>query len=52
MTESADLTDPQTPASEQQLTELRALAGGEDIPDGMLASEAAQRIVELKSAAE
>jgi hypothetical protein len=52
MTESVDPTDPQTPASEEQLAELRALAGDEDIPNGMLASEAAQRIVELKSAAE
>ncbi|MEP6852915.1 MAG: hypothetical protein ABJA87_09695 [bacterium] len=37
-------------ASEEQLQELRSLAGDEDIPDGMRASEAAQRIVELRSA--
>ena len=51
MTEADDSNGPEAPATDAQLEQLRALAGtAEDIPDGMLASEAAQRIVELKSA--
>lgn len=39
-------------ATPEQLEELRALAGaaGEEVPDGMRAAEAAQRIEELRSA--
>ena len=38
-------------ATPEQMKELRSLAGpDEDIPEGMRASEAAQRIVELRSA--
>jgi len=38
-------------ATPEQLDELRSLTGpGEDLPDGMRAHEAAQRIVELRSA--
>lgn len=38
-------------ATPEQMAELRELAGsaGEDVPDGMRAAEAAQRIVELRS---
>jgi hypothetical protein len=49
------MTTPQDqrPATPEQLQELRALASatGEEIPDGMLAVEAEQRLVELKAAA-
>ena len=38
-------------ASPEQIDELRSLAGpDEEIPDGMRASEAQQRITELRSA--
>ena len=38
-------------ATPEQMEELRSLAGpDEDIPEGMRASEAKQRIVELRSA--
>lgn len=38
-------------ATPEQMDELRSLAGpDEDIPDGMRAAEAAQRIVELRAA--
>ncbi len=38
-------------ATPKQMDELRSLVGpGEDVPDGMRAHEAAQRIVELRSA--
>lgn len=46
-----DPTGAEAPATADQLAQLRSLAGDhDDIPEGMLASEAAQRIVELKSA--
>ena len=47
-----DVTQPDEElASPEQMQELRSLAGpDEDIPEGMRASEAKQRIVELKSA--
>lgn len=49
MTEPASAEQSATP---EQLAELKELASaaGEDVPEGMLASEAAQRIVELRSA--
>jgi len=37
-------------ATPEQLEELRSLAGDEDIPAGMRAAEAAQRIAELRAA--
>ncbi len=36
-------------ATSEQLDELRSLAGNEEIPEGMRAAEAAQRINELRT---
>ena len=36
-------------ATSEQLEQLRSLAGDEEIPEGMRASEAAQRLAELKA---
>jgi hypothetical protein len=46
-----DQTSPDEMATPEQLAELRTLAdaAGEDVPAGIRASEAAQRIVELRS---
>jgi len=51
----SDVTEHDSPdglATPEQLEELRALAAaaGEEVPDGIRAAEAAQRIVELRSA--
>lgn len=42
----------ETPATPEQMKELRSLAAaaGEEVPEGIRAAEAAQRIVELRSA--